>query len=116
MAERDALGGAVLAVFHGQLGERCAFTEEGILYQSGGRALPPDTHCFLPYGCLREAKIAGGSALLLTERRRTVTRNYPIVLLVGETELPRLRTVLAYAQERMAAAPPAQAIPLPPHP
>ena len=70
----------------------------------------------MPYGCLREAKIAGGSALLLTERRRTVTRNYPIVLLVGETELPRLRTVLAYAQERMAAAPPAQAIPLPPHP
>ena len=103
-------------MFHGQLGERCAFPEEGILYHSGGRALPPDTHCFLPYGCLREAKIAGGSALLLTERRRTVTRNYPIVLLVGETELPRLRTVLAYAQERMAAAPPAQAIPLPPHP
>ena len=31
MAERDALGGAVLAVFHGPLGERCAFTEEGIL-------------------------------------------------------------------------------------
>ena len=65
---------------------------------------------------LREAKIAGDSALLLTERQRTVTRSYPIVLLVGEAELPRLRTALAYAQERMAAAPPAQAIHLPLHP